>query len=819
MKLRNATPLSLAACLLLVVAPEVAALDVPTNVWTEVSREEKGARRFSSFRFVERGGFFLQWGFIGHITEYYGGPEQPPEETPEYDLVAFDPAVGRWQNHLPLDKEAEWSETLPPLYMCNSYQGITTGSYRPQLKEREGVLRPDLNIVYDQVTYDTKRHRMVYFTGGRTFAYDVEGRRWSDIGTGRAPPPVVGGSLCYDPLNDEIVLVGGGYVAETGPGGKTVGYTGTWIYECERARWRPLAGETEPPPRMASRLVYDARAQVMVLFGGDAQSHYRGDTWVYSPRVRGWRQAAVKTAPAPRAGHFLVCDAASGFVILGGGYNRKNLTDMWSFDPGADKWGRLKGEVPVGWYMTADSVAEGGLLILSTATKPEGDTMTCNEIYSVRTTYAMKLDATALVDQGPEPVLVNEMLKRPLWDAAGSEPNPERREKQLKRLEEMPDNRWLELSDPGRAAPSRTWGSCAFDTKRGRIVYWGGGHCGYGGSDYDFYDVAENTWISKPTIPMYPSRSWDKGINPAGVTFRGGPFMRHGRKVYAYDPVSDKVINTKTIRLTAGYEPETLTEIEPREVDFGEGENFTRSGYRKWVTWAFDVDTEEWEIVCSGRIGMDLTVETPRGVMAVDHNWGNLDPGNRPDAVMFRGEKVVENAVYLLDVGKRVWEKLSGDGPWPQNLYEMTALVYDSRREQLILHGGGERRDELWTFRLDDRRWRLMEPSLEALKGKAPPVCRREAVYIPSADVVFTASYPSRRYEEVGFYVYRVEENAWHRLELEPAAGRDMRAMVAQNRALTYDPARNLVLMVMGDRRGGDVGLANVYALRYQQSE
>ena len=253
-------PLALLFC-----AFQARALDIPPGQWVQVSRDEKGARRHSSFRYVESGGYFLQWGFIGHVTEFYGGPEEPPEETPEYDLIYFQPDAGRWQNHLPFEREEEWSRRLPPLHMCSSYQGITTGSYRPQLKLRQGVLRPDLNIAHDQVTYDKKRDRMVYFTGGRTFAYDVAARAWSDIGKPASPPPVLGGSLCYDPFGDEIVLVGGGHVAASGPGGKAVGYTGTWLHDCETGRWRPLAGETEPPPRMASRLVLDTKNRLMVI--------------------------------------------------------------------------------------------------------------------------------------------------------------------------------------------------------------------------------------------------------------------------------------------------------------------------------------------------------------------------------------------------------------------------------------------------------------------------------------------------------------------------------------------------------------------------
>jgi hypothetical protein len=139
------------------------ALDLPPNQWVQLSRDEKGARRHSSFRYADRAGVVLQWGFIGHVTEYYGGPDEPPEETPEYDIVELDPEIGRWRNHLPVGMEEEWSRKLPPLHMCSSYQGITTGSHRPQLRMREGVLRPDLNLVFDQVTYDSTRNRMVYF--------------------------------------------------------------------------------------------------------------------------------------------------------------------------------------------------------------------------------------------------------------------------------------------------------------------------------------------------------------------------------------------------------------------------------------------------------------------------------------------------------------------------------------------------------------------------------------------------------------------------------------------------------------------------------
>lgn len=777
-----------------------------------VNRDEYGARRHSSFRWAEEAGAFLLWGYMGHITEYYGSPDEPYSENPEYDMVAYSVKEGVWQNHLPPGKEAEWSRNLPPLHQCSSYQGITIGSHRPQLKLREGILRPDLNIVFDQVTYDSKRGRMVYFTGGRTFAYDVVNREWSDIGGSEGPPPVLGGSLCYDPFNDEIMLTGGGHVAELGPDGKAVGHTGTWAYQCQTATWRQCRNRLEPPPRIASRTVCDTRNRLLVLFGGDSLTHYLGDTWIYESKTKSWRRSEA-LGPAPRAGHFTVYDPNTGWVLVGGGYNREDLKDMWAFDAAADRWFKLKGEVPTGWHIGADIKPDEGLILLTTSSKVAGDEMTCNEIYSVRTSYRFRLvPGRGLIDN--DAVFSNEkmILKRSIEEATkGTRPDPLRRKRQEDLLENLPVNQWVLLSQPGRVAPLRTWGSCSFDTDKGRIVYWGGGHCGYGGSDYDFYDVAENTWISSPAVNEYPERAWDKsgGVYPAGLTFSGAPWIRHGRKAYAYDPVSRKIINMKYIYLTAGYEPDFLREYYPQNPDFGEGENFERSGYAKWVTWTYDPAEEEWEILCPCNPGLDLMVTTPRGVMAVDYNWGAVNRLDRPDAVIFQGEKVVENAVYLLDVAGREWEKLSTSGPWPQNLYELTALVYDDKRERLLLHGGGEKRDELWEFSIGSRSWRKLSPS-----GPAP-VCGREAVYLSAEDLFFTLGSPAGDSDRVGVYVYIPVKNSWRFVDIDPPAGRDGRVLVSQNRALTYDPEHNVVLMVLGERRAGDISEAQVYALRF----
>jgi len=59
---------------------------------------------------------------------------------------------------------------------------------------------------------------------------------------------------------------------------------------------------------MNTRMVCDSNNQVLVLFGGDGQSHYLTDTWLYDLRTRRWRRSEAPGGPPPRAGHFTVYD-------------------------------------------------------------------------------------------------------------------------------------------------------------------------------------------------------------------------------------------------------------------------------------------------------------------------------------------------------------------------------------------------------------------------------------------------------------------------------------------------------------------------------
>lgn len=774
--------------------------NLPPNQWIQLAKDPAGARRGSAVRYASKAGAFFLWGFMNDDPDLEGRLMK----IPEYDMVFFESAAGRWQSHLPFERQAQWSGQLPMAYTPGTYMGITTGSRRTVMRGEaeafEDVPRPALNIVFDQVAYRSANNSLFYFTGGLTAAYDVEHRSWKDLRPPHAPPPVLGGSIAHDPGRDEMVLFGGGHVAEPGPGRALEGYTGTWVYSFRDNDWKQLQLNPQPPPRMNTRMVTDTKNGALVVFGGDAQKAYRADTWIFDLKTRSWRQSSSPGGPPPRAGHFTVYDPNTGLVMIGGGYNRQDLNDMWAYDAARDRWQRLSGEVPAGFYISGDIAPEQRVILLTTNTRRPDLRMNCNVLYPVRTTFGYRIEEKTMVHSGQPAQAHQPMPKRDPAEMKGTEPDQGRAATQAARLRNLPVNRWSILADPGRVAPLRTWGSATFDTDSGQLLIWGGGHCGYGGSDVDAYDVEAHTWRGE-IEPEYPGCSWDKGVSLAGVTFGGNPWNEHGRKIYAYDPVSGKMIMARSITLTEGYQPEWLKS--------------ETSACPRCATWTYALESQRWGRVASAPPGLTALVTTPRGVIGATVPWGSrLD---RRGYLLPGGDEAEDNPLYLFNAARNQWIRLGEPQPSPGNLYEMTSVAYDTRREQVILHGGGKRRDQLWIFNLKTKQWKNMEPKVAAPAGSAPPECTRESVYLPGDDVVLIYG-PSRKdRSRPALWEYNVGENVWRLVEIPPMTEVEPRHRASQNRAMVYDPKHDLVLLVLGSR--GDAGPAVVFAMRYRRAQ
>ena len=183
--------------------------------------------------------------------------------------------------------------------------------------------------------------------------------------------------------------------------------------------------------------------------------------------------------------------------------------------------------------------------------------------------------------------------------------------------------------------------------------------------------------------------------------------------MYAYDPVSRKMIMTRPIQLTTGYDPSPLRLF---PVMMTSGYQAARdalvnppSSYVKHVTWTYDPDTKKWELLGPTPQGVDTLLSTPYGVMGVNVNWRSRLNDAGYQLPWNPAGTAEDKAIYLLELAAGRWNRLGPSQPSPQNLYEQTSLAYDEKRRQILLHGAGKNREELWIFEMATHRWKKMQ--------------------------------------------------------------------------------------------------------------
>jgi hypothetical protein len=95
-----------------------------------------------------------------------------------------------------------------------------------------------------QLCHDPDRDVLVGITStdldgrGRTVEFDLKAKRFAAFNPEPSPPVVTAASLCYDPVNKEVVLATGGF----SPVGGT---DSTWLYDGTKRKWRQLEGPAE----------------------------------------------------------------------------------------------------------------------------------------------------------------------------------------------------------------------------------------------------------------------------------------------------------------------------------------------------------------------------------------------------------------------------------------------------------------------------------------------------------------------------------------------------------------------------------------------
>jgi hypothetical protein len=261
------------------------------------------------------------------------------------------------------------------------------------------------------------------------------------------------------------------------------------------------------------------------------------------------------------------------------------------------------------------------------------------------------------------------------------------------------------------------WNSGAFDTKRGRLVVWGGGHGNYSGNEIYAFDVNKFSWerLTEPSSLV--------GWTDNDIQYQDGrPVSRHTYNTLAYfPPPYDKFFSScGTVLFQSGIgdnhsykfdfdtlEWETVVDLIPMRGigSFSAWDTVTETFWQHSTGGAsymmqFDPATDTW--TARGDINSEKQTFIPGGSTAV------IDPVRR------KFISVGSDVVRVWDISVAGFlEKhtiLSTTGDTEITSVKYPGLDYDSDTGQIVAWGGGA---DIYVLDIDAAIWTKVPPAIE----------------------------------------------------------------------------------------------------------
>jgi len=208
---------------------------------------------------------------------------------------------------------------------------------------------------YISMAYDSKADQAILFGGltnndllpsshnGETWAYNVGANRWTQMKPPSGPTVREYAEMAYDAKADRVILFGGAAVT----GGNTVVLADTWAYDYNTNTWTEMANG--PANYGWGSIVYDDKADRIILYGGtDSFYNFSPDTWAYDYNTNTWTDMKPRTSPPARNNQILVYDDKANRVIMWGGDTgwesgtAPKDESVWSYDYDTNKWKEIK---------------------------------------------------------------------------------------------------------------------------------------------------------------------------------------------------------------------------------------------------------------------------------------------------------------------------------------------------------------------------------------------------------------------------------------------------------------------------------------------
>jgi hypothetical protein len=506
----------------------------------------------------------------------------------------------------------------------------------------------------------------------------------------------------------------------------------------------------QPPQRTFSRLVYDASAKKVVLFGGDRLDMLYADTWVFDAGERRWREQRPKTGPAPRGGHALVYLPKSKRVLLFGGYGYTSTRDycgrqyrphpfqMWVYQTAKNEWKLLPHAGKEAPSTTALAASDDDLVL---AVQRGG-------YRRLEITWACRVDASVAgaASGGVAPGTITRRTGPYTPELYDSAPRPEAAAAEA-RLKALPANEWVGITPPRKPWLDRCWGTITYSPDHDVIMHWSGGHSSHCGTEVVRYHPGIDRWSLATDSELPWGFIYSNDGTPGQHSFAGRPWMTgHTYSSYNYDPVMKRMV-------LAG---------------------------KRNCTYFYDPATGDWDGHAVGNpfIGSFYTanvVTTPKGAVC----W----------APQIRDR--VKTGLWLMDPKNRKWKELPLKGKLPRVGPDRSGACYDSKRDRLLFFSSMAKGDvTAYDFKTGEAK--ALAP---AGKDKAV-VPSREAIYLENCDMVMIGAHVGGPGGAMVMPLYDCAKNRWLGADLggvNPVGRRGKKSAFNNSVGLAYDPKRKLV--------------------------
>ncbi|OYV76584.1 MAG: hypothetical protein B7Z66_07905, partial [Chromatiales bacterium 21-64-14] len=232
------------------------------------------------------------------------------------------------------------------------------------------------------------------------------------------------------------------------------------------------------------------------------------------------------------------------------------------------------------------------------------------------------------------------------------------------------------------------WSGGAFDTKRDRLIVWGGGHGDYWGNEVYVFDVNTLKW-QRLNDPYWPAKDFGWGVS-ATVFPDGSPGSRHTYDGMVYLPVQDRLWESGGSIWRSGNGVHDTEEFDfntlkwQQMADAPHASNGVATGYDPvtghvfmfWCGWLTEYDpvANTW---------------TTRGQDAcISSLVAAVDPVNRKFVVIGRGKAYVYT---ISSSGTMSQQNLNAAGAGASVMMNANApgLVYDPAIKKLVGWAGG----------------------------------------------------------------------------------------------------------------------------------